>query len=105
MKIPDKIKIGNITYDVKFVKNPDRHDKKVDGNINYGCGEINISNGFDESEDYKEQVFLHECVHGMLNFIAFQKQDAEDKEVLTDKLSKVFHMFIKDNPDMFKEDI
>lgn len=96
MKIPEKVKIGGVVYDVKMVAMPDRHDKNIDGNINYGQATINISNGFGESDDYKEHVLIHEVVHGIFNLMSIEKD-----EELVEKIGKGLHAVIKDNPEMF----
>jgi hypothetical protein len=98
MKIPEKVKIGGITYDVIAVNKPDKTDKNIDGNIVYSSGIINISNGFDECEDYKKEVLIHEITHGILNFLNIDKD-----EDFVEKFSKSLYMVIVDNPDLFKE--
>jgi endonuclease V-like protein UPF0215 family len=94
--IPDKVKIGGITYAVKMTNKPDRHDKDIDGNINYSECIINVSNGFNESDDYKEYVLTHEIVHGIFNLMAIEKN-----EELVEKIGKGLYAVIKDNPGIF----
>ena len=97
MNIPDKVKIGGITYNIIMTNKPDKSDKNVDGNIGYSGGEIKISNGFDECQDYLNYVLIHEVTHGIFDHMGIEKN-----EELVEKISKGLHMVIKDNPEMFK---
>jgi hypothetical protein len=95
MKIPEKVKIGGMTYRVTLAEQI-HTDQQIDGEIRYASGEITIKDASTFSQDYKEQVFLHECVHGIFEALGL-KQD----EGLTDKIAKGLHMLIKDNPEIF----
>jgi hypothetical protein len=96
MKIPEKVKIGGNVYTVEMCEQP-CPDPNVDGEIRYAYGVIAIKNANAFSQSYKEQVFLHECVHGIFDVLGL-KQD----EGLTDKVAKGLHMLIKDNPEIFE---
>ena len=99
MRIPEKVKMGGLTYDITYSTKPSRGDVEVDGKIIYSEQSIIIRSGLNEGDEYKEYVLLHELVHGIFNFF-----DIEQHEGYVDKIARGLHMLIKDNPEMFKED-
>ena len=44
-----------------------------------------------------EADFLHEMIHGMLDFLGYKEHD----EKRVDELANVLHMVILDNPEIF----
>ena len=67
MKIPTKIKIGEVEYKVsekKFYFNDN-----ISGNINYNLAQINIRKTLSSKE--KEATFFHEIAHGILKELEF----------------------------------
>ncbi len=96
MNIPETVKIGGIIYKVTKTNLPRESDKMTDGCINYSSGEIRISNAFNECKDYMDYVLIHEVMHGILDHVSIEQDEA-----MVDKISKGLHMVIKDNPDMF----
>jgi hypothetical protein len=96
MTIPEKVKIGGMTYKITLAEQI-ATDQGINGEIRYAEGEIAIKNASTFSQEYKDCVFLHECVHGIFEALGL-KQD----EGLTDKIAKGLHMLVKDNPEMFK---
>lgn len=95
MNIPDKIKIGGIVYKVIECTNPSEEDSNIDGQIIYSKQELRLKN--DMEQDYKENVFVHEIMHGILELIGL-----EQDENLVIRLSNAMHQVIKDNPQMFQ---
>lgn len=98
MKIPDKVKIGGITYTIDFSTKPDPSDVEVDGNIRYSAQKITIRSGLDEGDEYKEFVLVHEVLHGIFNMMSI-----EQKEEIVEKISRGLYAVIKDNPEMFSD--
>jgi len=96
MKIPNKVKIGGVTYDVIITKNVDKSDKNIDGLIIYDKQEIIIEEGL--PKEYGEQIFLHEILHRIFEFL-----DLDNNEEIIRPLSTALYMVIKDNPEIFKE--
>lgn len=98
MNIPKTVKIGGIEYKVIYEEMPCRGDANIDGQIRYSTAEISLRSTDAYSKDYTDYAFIHECVHGIIAFM-----EIENSEELVCKLSKGLHMFIKDNPNIFKE--
>ncbi|MCY6958857.1 hypothetical protein [Clostridium brassicae] len=97
MNIPNKVKIGGVTYSVIEYNNPSEEGPQVDGQILYHKQEIRLKN--DMSEEYKKNIFLHEVIHGLFEYIGFEQDEA-----IVIRLSNALHGFIKDNPDIFTKD-
>lgn len=96
MRITNKVKIGGITYDVKF---PDliANDVDCDGQIDYKAQLISLKSDMDLKSDYAKEVFLHEILHSVYEHCGF-KQDEDNVRIL----SIALYMVIKDNPEIFK---
>jgi len=94
--IPDKIKIGGIVYDVKFVDCVDVADHNIFGTISHPRQEILIKN--QAQPDYTNQIFLHELVHGI-----FQHCGLEQDESVIDRIAFCLYQVLKDNKIKFGE--
>lgn len=97
MNIPEKVRIGYVDLNVKM------HDKEVilDNNVVYGkisfsTGNIDISEIY--NEDQHKCTFIHECVHGLDNVYEIGLKENQVK-----KLGIALYTFIRDNPEIFKE--
>lgn len=98
MYIPNKVKIGFKDYRVDKIDGPVISDNLVCyGDITYDTGVIRLQNA-NLSEDMKECCLIHECVHGIDDLF---KIGLTEEQV--EQLSKGLYGFIKDNPEMFKE--
>ena len=94
MRIPSKIKIGGLTYEVVETENI---TLGIDYNaeILYQSSKINIRpNG---SKEQKERTFLHEVIHGIYDNLGYI--DHNEKQI--DELAGAFYALIVDNPNMF----
>lgn len=95
MKIPEKIKIGGLTYDVEIT------DHLVLG-CDYG-GEILFQDLKIQirpmAKERMEVSFLHEVVHGIYESLGYTEHD----EKRVDELAHTLHGLIKDNPELFKK--
>ncbi len=90
--IPDKVKIGGIVYDVKFVDigEVSEDDWNMKGCIVYSKQEIRIKKGM--SPDCTNEAFLHELFHGIFDHCAFEQDDTT-----ISRLSHCMYQVLKDN--------
>ena len=100
MKIPDKVKIGFKDYTVNRIDGPVISDNCVCyGDVTYDTGIIRLQDtGL--SEDMKQCCFIHECIHGINDIF-----DIGLSEEQTTMLGKGLYGLIKDNPEMFKNEV
>lgn len=96
MNIPNQLKIGGITYDVIYPIKMREDDLMAE--ISYLEGTIEINPRL--KRDIKEQMFIHEMVHGILNCIG---SDLRDDERFVDGFGQIFYQVLKENPGLFKE--
>lgn len=98
MNIPDKVKIGNINYEIVKTQNElIFEDEPVDGTISFEESKIEL-NTSNKSEQYIEETFIHEMVHGIFNYMGINQS-----EKLVDKVTKGFHQLVIDNPGIFEK--
>lgn len=91
--IPNQIKIGGMIYNVTEEENMESHYDHF-GQIVYGKGIIRIDSNL--SDVRKEQVLVHEMLHGIFFEAGIQEQD----EDVINRVALVLHQVMKDN-DMF----
>ncbi len=97
MNILDTVKIGNINYEVNKTQNDlIFEDEPVDGTISFEESKIELSI-LNKSQQYIEETFLYEIVHGIFNYMGITQS-----ERLVDKVTKGFHQLIIDNPGIFE---
>lgn len=83
MKIPKKIKIGNITYDVKFDNFEDEPDALGFHDITTKGGVIKLNKTL--KGEILENVFFHELCHGIL----YQIGGDHDNELLVQSMANM----------------
>ena len=88
--IPQHIKIGAINYNVFQLENLQR-DQALLGQILYNQATIQLENGL--SGDRKEQIFVHEVLHGCFREAGIEEQD----EDIINRVSIILHQVLKDN--------
>ncbi|WP_257008447.1 hypothetical protein [Shouchella clausii] len=92
MKIPEKIKVAGVVYDV--IKRP---FIEIDSNRNYqgACTyqDTEISILDDLSDERKEDVFFHELTHAIFYEAGYEEADEE----MVNRIGKVLHQVFKDN--------
>ena len=89
MKIPSKIKIGNLTYTVaNLIESESSHFGKSSHNEQW----IRLSNRFG-SEDKKGETFLHEIIHQILDQGRYENTD----EKMIDHLARSLYQILKEN--------
>ena len=97
MNIPEKVKIGFKTYEIKKINDDVIADSKVCyGSIQYNDGIVNISTL--HSEDLQKCTLIHECIHGIDDIFDI---GLEEEQVV--QLGKGIYQFVIDNPGMFKD--
>ena len=100
MAIPNKVKIGAVTYEVILAEKPIlKGNNKAMGCIDFDNStiEVDIST---QSPQMAQQTFLHELVHGMIQDRQINLKD--DEEAVVNQLANAIHQVIVDNPDIFK---
>ena len=93
MKIPEKVKIGGLTYSVSF---PDKliMGRDFDGEVEFKDLEIRLKT---QNKYMMEQVFIHEVIHCLEQHIA----ENWSEELIT-KVANALYMLIIDNPELFE---
>lgn len=84
--IPDSVNILGLDFPVLEMDNYDRHDV-FDGEIVFDAQTIKIWGCLSETK--KEQVLLHEVVHGILNQLGYDEE--RDNEQLVQGLAVGLH--------------
>lgn len=93
--IPNKVKVAGIDYEVNEVPNMEDDFNRL-GQILYTKGIIKVDSQM--SPDRKEQVFVHELLHGIFYEAGIEEQD----EDMINRVSIVLYQVLKDNPLNFK---
>lgn len=96
MKIPEKVKVGAYTYDVKFVNHPIVVDgRDCYGSIDYTRQQIQIRDNTLHSEQSAVRTFWHEIIHALVYERGIDWGDND--ELYTEELAKAMHAFCVDN--------
>ena len=97
-KIPSKIKVGGITYNIE-VTEPNNFTILGDyfGEINYKEQKIRVANRL--ALDVMHRTLWHEIIHAIYDNLGFSNHD----EQKIDMLAGALYALVVDNPDMFKE--
>ena len=96
MNIPSTVKIGGLLFTVKEKANEIRDNSRSGSS----CGNTQqISIDKDISQQFKETTFIHEVLH-QLDFV--YNIGLEHQQIF--QLEAGIYAFIKDNPNMFKEE-
>ena len=93
MKIPEKVKIGGLIYEILIT---DRlvNGNKYDGEVEWKDLEIRLK---PQKTDMMKQVLIHEIVH------CLEQHIAEDwSEKLITKVANGIYALIVDNPELFE---
>lgn len=88
--IPKKVKIAGIEYAVSEIEHFQR-DNELLGQILYTHGIIKIDSSI--ANDRKEQVFVHEMLHGIFFEAGIEEQD----EDIINRVAIVLYQVLKDN--------
>jgi Zn-dependent peptidase ImmA (M78 family) len=103
MKIPNRVKVGAMIYDVKIVEHPIVvGGKECHGAIAYAEQLIEIRDNAFHSEQMQTNTFWHELFHAFANERGLDW--GENNELYTEELAKAMHAFCVDNQLEFKGD-
>ncbi|OPY26904.1 MAG: hypothetical protein A4E27_00645 [Methanobacterium sp. PtaU1.Bin242] len=72
MKIPEKITIGGVTYNITFSENIGGNENQT-GDIDFHNAQIWISK--DTDKDVQKLTFYHEVVHGIFMALGYGNDD------------------------------
>lgn len=80
MKIPEKVRIGGIEYEIKYEPNLRVGNKVCYGVISYDNSTISLSSTDGTGHQYRSITLLHEILHGIIHH-ACAEIDEEEKVV------------------------
>lgn len=99
MKIPEKLKVGAVTYDVAHVNDIRDSSGMLLGRIDYVDQEIELLDR--GGDDARMQTFFHEMVHAIHHHTATDQETCPPDERDVDALASALLMVVKDNPELF----
>jgi hypothetical protein len=94
--IPSKVKVAGMEYEIEEIPDIEEQFDTL-GKIFYTKGKIKIDKNL--SKDRKEQVFVHELLHGIFWEAGFEEQD----EDMVNRVSMILYQVLKDNKLQFGE--
>ena len=96
MKIPNKVKVGGITYAVEIVEFLRSGTNGFCAEIDYCDCKIRLTKAADAK---MMRDFMHELVHALFEQCGYTDHDEE----MIDRIAAALHGVIVDNPDLFEE--
>jgi len=93
LKIPKKIKIGGLVYDIVKVDEITVQDTPVAGSISPSRQEIQLETGY--KDNFSDTVFLHEILHGIAYHTG--RMDLFEDESIIDCFANGLTALINDN--------
>jgi len=93
MKMPDKVKIGGLTYAVNLT-DVLHNGAGFDGEIHYDKCEIRIR---PQGEARMQLILCHEVLHGVYEHLGYSNHD--EKQI--DELARALYALVVDNPELF----
>jgi len=90
-KLPQKIKIGNLIFPIKHLEESERTHY---GKSSVADQRIWMSTKF-ASDDKRNETFLHEITHVILDIGGYEKESEDEKFV--NHISQTFYQVLKDN--------
>lgn len=100
MKIPSSVKIGGNIFDIVYTDNFDLGKVNVNGEISYQKRQIRLAPDLNEQE--QQITFVHELIHGILQFMG--EKELNDDEQMVEKIAQIINMFLVDNPNIFEKE-
>ena len=105
MKIPDKVRVGSIDYDVTVGEDPlIINGVQALGYCDYMDSTIKLDKSI-QGDQQVEVTFLHELIHSMFNDCKIDLVnyglEYEQMEYIVDSLAYSLHQVIRDNPNIF----
>ena len=96
MKIPDKIRIGGVEYDIKLVDNLREGNQLLYGQISYEDCEIRLSTTDGDGYQFRCVTLIHEILHGIADHANLDIEKAGTEQVI-DTLAKGLYAVLQDN--------
>lgn len=95
-KIPEKVKIGCLEYTIVITDEPIiiNNECHYSGYIDYVEQVIKIKKSI--NEDLQKQIFLHEILHGIINYFELEVKKKHEERII-DCLSKGLLSVFNDN--------
>jgi len=98
MKLPNKVKIGPVVFDVELVKKlNEENGDHLDGDIDYRHAKIKIYSG--NAKDVMRHILLHEVLHGVIN--DSWPENAPSEADIT-RIASALSAMLLDNPKFVK---
>lgn len=95
-KIPEKVNISPITFDVKVCELKDPNGNAANGHTSFANLLIRVAN--DMVEEKRNLTFCHELVHAMCEVAGLNaNRTKKQKEELAANLAPVLYSVLKDN--------
>lgn len=105
MKLPEKVLIDDIEYNVEKVSHKDLQVSNEDfkgeywGDTRYKQASIRICEGM--ADDEVKITLVHEIIHAILHERGFDQKNNDEEMV--DGLAHAFRMLAKQNPELVRE--
>lgn len=99
MKIPEKVRIGGVVYDVQYEDRLNDGTSLAYGHIDYDKALIRLAPNL-QSQQGECQTLLHEIMHGIAKHFELK---IENDEKTIDVLARGLYMVISDNPEIFND--
>lgn len=96
MKIPDKIRISGVEYDVELSPNLRDSSRLLCGRIDYDSCKIHLSTTDCQNHQYRCIVLWHEILHGIIEDRGLELEE-ELEEKLCEALSRGIYQLLQDN--------
>lgn len=96
MKIPNKVRIGGVDYEVKTESNVRVGNDLVYGKIEYGDCVITLSDTDGQNHQHRCITLWHEILHGITEHACLDMPQ-NDEEKIIDTLAKGIYQVLQDN--------
>lgn len=101
MKIPKKIRLNGINYDIEWVENLSDGVYVLDGQIDHKSSVIKLN---PDTNGYQQQciVFLHEVCHAFLDLYDIENKGTDERvpkseEAIVELFARAMYQFLQDN--------
>ena len=92
MPLPDKVKIGGMTFEVVLCDRPSDVCRDYSGLIDHENLQIRVDQNL--AQNCKEKVLVHEITHGILEHCNLKLDEEED---FVSRFSAALYQVLKDN--------